>query len=134
MQFCADLSKKSKSVKANYIDASERSCYVLSENGIVYCATTYCFGGCYCGVILYTFFFVAVLSPLPSIFSALLEDSKKISFQRGFARYLLAILSTCATSQNFYNLRLLRVPVQGVNILVVLGEIAIDIKNNGIRQ
>ena len=80
------------------------------------------------------FFFVAVLSPLPSIFSALLEDSKKVSFQRGFARYLLTILSTCAASQNFHDLGLLRVPVQGVNILVVLGEIAINIKNNGIRQ
>ena len=55
---------------------------------------------------IYTgFFFVAVFSSLPSIFSALLEDSKKVSFQRGFARYL----------------RLSRVPVQGVKILVVLG-------------
>ena len=79
-------------------------------------------------------FFVAILSPLPSIFSALLEASKKVLLQRGFAGYLLAILSTCATSQNLYDLRLFRVPVQGVNILVVLGEIAIDIKNNVTRQ
>ena len=43
-QFCADLCKKSKSVKAIYIYASERFRYVLSENGIVYCAMTYCFG------------------------------------------------------------------------------------------
>ena len=28
--------KKSKSIKAIYIDASERSCYALSENGIAY--------------------------------------------------------------------------------------------------
>ena len=35
LQFCADLSKKSKSVKAIYIYASERYPYALSENGIV---------------------------------------------------------------------------------------------------
>ena len=34
LQFCADLSKKSKSIKAIYIYASERSRYALSENGI----------------------------------------------------------------------------------------------------
>ena len=38
LQFCADLSKKSKSIKAIYIYASERSRYALSENGIVYYA------------------------------------------------------------------------------------------------
>ena len=32
LQFCADLSKKSKSVKAIYIYASESSHYTLSEN------------------------------------------------------------------------------------------------------
>ena len=37
-KFCADLSKKSKSIKAIYIDASESSCYTLSENSIVYYA------------------------------------------------------------------------------------------------
>ena len=36
LQFCADLSKKSKSVKAIYIYASERSHYTLSENAMVY--------------------------------------------------------------------------------------------------
>ena len=36
LQFCADLSKKSKSVKAIYIYASESSHYTLSENGMVY--------------------------------------------------------------------------------------------------
>ena len=36
LQFYADLSKKSKSVKAIYIYASEGSHYTLSENGIVY--------------------------------------------------------------------------------------------------
>ena len=40
---CAELNKKSKSIKAIYINASERSCYALLENGIVYCAMT-CFG------------------------------------------------------------------------------------------
>ena len=35
-QFCADLSKKSKSIKAIYIYASERSLSTLSENGMVY--------------------------------------------------------------------------------------------------
>ena len=36
LQFCADLSKKSKSVKAIYIYASESSHYTLWENRIVY--------------------------------------------------------------------------------------------------
>ena len=36
LEFCADLSKKSKSVKTTYIYASERSHYTLSENGMVY--------------------------------------------------------------------------------------------------
>ena len=36
LQFCADHSKKSKSVKAIYIHASKSSHYTLSENGIVY--------------------------------------------------------------------------------------------------
>ena len=44
LQFYDDLSKKSKSIKANYIYASERSHYALSENDIVYYAMTYCFG------------------------------------------------------------------------------------------
>ena len=38
LQFCADLSKKSKSIKANYIDVSKRSCFAFSENGIAYYA------------------------------------------------------------------------------------------------
>ena len=42
LQYCADLSKKSKSIEAVYIYASERFRYVLSENGIVY-AMSYCF-------------------------------------------------------------------------------------------
>ena len=42
LQFCADLTKKSKSIKAIYIYASERSRYALSENGTVYYAMTYC--------------------------------------------------------------------------------------------
>ena len=36
LQFCADLSKKSKSVKAIYIYASESSHYTLSENDMIY--------------------------------------------------------------------------------------------------
>ena len=43
-----------------------------------------------------------------------LEDSKKVSFQRGFARYLLAISSVCAASRNFYDLRLSQVLAQRV--------------------
>ena len=43
LQFCAELSKKSMSIKAIYICASGRSCYELSENGIVYYAMTCCF-------------------------------------------------------------------------------------------
>ena len=44
LQFCADLSKKAKSIKAIYIDTSESYYNALSENGIVYYAMTYCFG------------------------------------------------------------------------------------------
>ena len=44
LQFCAELSKKSKSIKTIYIYASESSRCALSENGIVYYAMTYCFG------------------------------------------------------------------------------------------
>ena len=36
LQFCADLSKKSKSVEAISIYASESSHYPLSENAMVY--------------------------------------------------------------------------------------------------
>ena len=39
-QFCTDLGKKSKSIKATYIYASERSCYALSENSIACNAMT----------------------------------------------------------------------------------------------
>ena len=44
LKFCADLSKKSKSIKAIYIHATERFCCTLTENGIVYYAMTYLFG------------------------------------------------------------------------------------------
>ena len=44
LQFCADLSKKSKSTEVIHIYASESSRYALSENGIVYYAMTYRFG------------------------------------------------------------------------------------------
>ena len=36
LQFCADLSKKSKFVKAIYIYVPERFHYTLSENGMIY--------------------------------------------------------------------------------------------------
>ena len=36
LQFCTNLSKKPKSIKAIYIYASERTHYVLSENDMVY--------------------------------------------------------------------------------------------------
>ena len=44
LKFCADLSKKSKFVKAIYIHPTERSYCTLSENDIVYYAVTYLFG------------------------------------------------------------------------------------------
>ena len=44
LQYCAELSKKSKSIKVIYIYASERSRYALSEYSIVYYAMNYCFG------------------------------------------------------------------------------------------
>ena len=42
-QFCADISKKTNSIKAVHKYVSERSRYVLSEYGIYY-GMTYCFG------------------------------------------------------------------------------------------
>ena len=39
LHFCVGLSKKS--VKAIYLDISERSCFALSENDIVYYAIWY---------------------------------------------------------------------------------------------
>ena len=36
LQFCADLSKKSKPVQAIYIYVSKSSHYIFSENGMVY--------------------------------------------------------------------------------------------------
>ena len=45
LQFCPDLSKKYKFIKAIYMHASERSRYALSETlRIFYYAMTYCFG------------------------------------------------------------------------------------------
>ena len=44
LQFCTDLNKKSRSIKAIYIYACGRSRYALSENSIVYHAMTYRFG------------------------------------------------------------------------------------------
>ena len=48
LQFCADISSKSKSVKAIYIYTFYIYTYIpyyaLSENGIIYYAMTYCFG------------------------------------------------------------------------------------------
>ena len=44
LKFCAELSKKSKYIKAIYIYTSERSCCALSENGIVYFTMIYSFG------------------------------------------------------------------------------------------
>ena len=44
LKFCADLSKKSKSIKAIDIHSPENSCCTISENVIVYYAITYRFG------------------------------------------------------------------------------------------
>ena len=44
LQFCADLSKKSKYIKVVFIYVSERSCRAPSENGIACYAMIYCFG------------------------------------------------------------------------------------------
>ena len=44
LQFCVELSKKFKSIKAIHIYAFKRSRYALSKNGIVYYAMTYSFG------------------------------------------------------------------------------------------
>ena len=42
LQFCADLSKKSKPVKTIYTYASESSHYTLSENDMVYRGPSHC--------------------------------------------------------------------------------------------
>ena len=42
LQFCADLSEKSKSVEAIYIYASESSHYTLSENAVIYRSLSHC--------------------------------------------------------------------------------------------
>ena len=42
-QFCADISKKSRSIKVIYIYTSGRSHCALSEKGTVYYAMDYCF-------------------------------------------------------------------------------------------
>ena len=42
LQFCADLGQKPKSVKANYIYATERSYYRLSEKDMVYSSLSHC--------------------------------------------------------------------------------------------
>ena len=68
------------------------------------------------------------------LFSAPRELKKKVSFQRGFARYLLAISSTCADSLNLNDLRLLRVPAQGVEVTCVLRVNKGVFKNDVIRQ
>ena len=44
LQFCSDLNKKPKSIKAIYIYASKRSLYTLSESSIFDYVMTYCFG------------------------------------------------------------------------------------------
>ena len=44
LQFCADLSKKSKCIKAIYTYLSERARCTLSESGTVYYAMIYYFG------------------------------------------------------------------------------------------
>ena len=44
LQFCEDVSKKSKSINTICIYASERPHHALSKNDIVYYAMTYCFG------------------------------------------------------------------------------------------
>ena len=44
LQFCADISSKSKYIKTIYIYVPETSRFALSENGIVCCAMTYYFG------------------------------------------------------------------------------------------
>ena len=41
LQFFADISKKSKAVKAIYVYASESSRFALLENGVVYYAMIY---------------------------------------------------------------------------------------------
>ena len=43
LQFCAELSKKCRSIKAIYTYACGRSRYALSENCVVYYAMTYCY-------------------------------------------------------------------------------------------
>ena len=66
LKFCADFSKKSNSIKAIHIYASETSCSALSENGMVYFDMTYCFGGIrvWCQRILLNFCWVSISDTL----------------------------------------------------------------------
>ena len=80
------------------------------------------------------FFCSGIIPASEYLFSAPRGLKKKVSFQRGFARYLLAISSVCADSPNFYDLRLLRVPAQGVEVTCVLRVNEGVFKNDVIRQ
>ena len=53
LRFCADFSKKFKSIKAIYIYASKMSLYSHSENGIVYYDTIYSFWVCWVSIFFY---------------------------------------------------------------------------------
>ena len=62
LQFCADLSKKSMSIKAIYIYASGRSRHTLSENGIVYYdfLLNFCWVNVWTRRILLNFYWVSI--------------------------------------------------------------------------
>ena len=77
-------------------------------------------------------FFCSGIFPASEYLFSATQGLKKSVILTRFCSINLAISSACADSPNFYDLRLLRVPVQGVNILVVFGEIVIDIKSNAI--
>ena len=118
LQFYAGLSKKSKSIKANnhskkpncvkaiYIYASERSCYALSENFIVYYAMTYCFGDIrvWSRRILLNFCWVSIFFDIliPYISWTVAQTFITISFSKSVMRTFRCIYVNCFNTVRFF--------------------------------
>ena len=107
LQFCADLSKKSKSIKAIYIYASERSRYALSENGIVYYAMTYCFGdiSIWNWRILLSFCWVSIffdISIANISWTVVRTSINHTIFWKGVMRTFMCVYANCFNRLRFY--------------------------------
>ena len=87
----------------------------------------------YCNEFIH-FFCSGIVPASEYLFSAPRGLKKKVSFQRGFARYLLAISSTCTASGYTDGSPLQRVPAQIVEVTWVLRVNEGVFKNDVIRQ